>query len=249
MSNRPRLFDPDTQEDPRETSEGGVAMAPASFSEPAHGEPEHPRPPLTTPVTPVMTREPEHPHPPVGTPAPIPAPTGGQTLTGTMGPDELKGGLGADNLAGGDGADRLRGEGGNDTLSGGGGDDTLSGGAGADLLTGGPGADTFQIFGPVSKGPGDLDRITDFTHGQDHLAFGDHLALTEATYATATATNYADALSAATSRIGSGAADVVAVQVGPYVIVFADSGHHNHVDAAVVLVGKTLAAFGAGDIY
>lgn len=234
----------------------GSSRAAAEHIFVAH-EPEHPKPPV---VTPVFTHEPEHPKPPAPKPPPpagdhppTPVPTmpsaGGQTLTGTTGPDDLKGGRGADSLAGGDGADRLRGEAGNDTLSGGGGDDTLSGGAGADRLTGGPGADLFKITGPVSKGPGDLDRVTDFTHGEDHLAFGDHLALTEAAYATGTAATYADALTAATSRIASGAADVVAIQVGADVIVFADSEHHNHVDAAVVLVGQTLANFGAGDIF
>jgi hypothetical protein len=41
--------------------------------------------------------------------------------------------------------------------------------------------------------------------------------------------------------------DVVAVQVGNDVIVFGDSHGLNEADAAVVLVGKTLADIGASD--
>jgi Ca2+-binding RTX toxin-like protein len=181
-------------------------------------------------------------------PAPVLAGSGAQTLAGGMGADDLKGGLGADNLNGGDGADRLRGEGGADTLVGGGGGDTLSGGAGADLMTGGPGNDVFQVIGPIaSRNAADVDRITDFTHGQDHLSFGDALKLTDGHFLTASANSYGDALTLASAKIASGADDAVAVQVGADVVVFADSHHTNHADVAVILVGRTLAGIGMGD--
>ena len=222
MLNRNSFFDPDL------APEGRVNFAPVADHKP--------------PVPPTPGGDDHQPRPPEPTkPAPVAA--GGQTLTGAMGDDDLKGGAGADRLFGGDGNDMLRGEAGADTLSGGGGNDTLSGGRGADVLTGGPGADTFQLGGA------DLDRITDFTHGQDHLAFGDHLKLTDANFARGTAGSYADALAFATGKITSGAADLVAVQVGSDLIVFADSTHHNHIDASVVLVGKTLSALGVGDIF
>jgi hypothetical protein len=211
-------------------------------------EPEHPKPPpVVEPVTPPVIATSDHPRPtdpaPKPTPEPTPVVTGGQTITGTQGPDDIKGGIGADKLSGGDGADMLRGEAGNDTLVGGGGADTLSGGRGSDLLTGGPGHDLFQLGGP------DVDRITDFTHGEDRLAFGDHLKLTDATFAQGTAASYADALSFANSKITSGSADLVAVQVGANVVVFADSTHHNHIDATAMLIGKTLSGLSVSDIF
>lgn len=238
------FFDPDSTPEGRESF---VAVASDGQTEARlASEPEHPRPPpVIEPVTPPLTTTGDHPRPtdPAPTPEPAPVVTGGQTVTGTQGADDIKGGLGADKLSGGDGNDLLRGEAGNDTLVGGGGADTLSGGRGSDLLTGGPGRDLFQLGGP------DLDRITDFTHGEDRLAFGAHLKLTDATFAQGTAGSYADALSFASGKIASGAADLVAVQVGADVIVFADSTHHNHVDAAVMLMGKTLSALSVGDIF
>jgi Ca2+-binding RTX toxin-like protein len=200
-----------------------------------------------------------HPTPPVLPPVASPVaaahvedhgrkPDPGETLTGTARADDLKGGAGADSLSGGDGNDRLRGEGAGDTLSGGGGADTLSGGAGADVLTGGAGHDVFVINAQLASSPTGFDRITDFTHGEDKLVFGEHLTLTDTNFMTAAEADYADALAAATFQINSGVTDLVAVQVGSDVIVFADSGHHNHVDAAVVLVGRTLADLGAMSI-
>src|SRR5437762_3205902 len=46
----------------------------------------------------------------------------------------------------------------------------------------------------------------------------------------------------------SGGADVVAIQLGSDVVVVADNGHHHQLEAAVVLVGKTLSDIGIGDI-
>jgi Ca2+-binding RTX toxin-like protein len=77
----------------------------------------------------------------------------------------------ADSIAGRNGNDLLEGLGGNDTLNGGAGDDALAGGAGADVLIGGPGADRYVFdTAALSDGSvGTLDRIVDFTPGQDQL--------------------------------------------------------------------------------
>jgi hypothetical protein len=77
----------------------------------------------------------------------------------------------ADSIAGRNGNDLLEGFGGNDTLNGGAGDDALAGGAGADVLIGGPGADRYVFdMAALSDGSvGTLDRIVDFTPGQDQL--------------------------------------------------------------------------------
>ena len=96
-----------------------------------------------------------------------------------------------------------------------------------------------------ADGAAGLDHITDFTHGEDQLAFGDHLLLTDGKYATGTAASYADALTLAKSQMAAGTFDMTAIQVGGDVIVFADTHHHDAVDAAVVLVGKTLADLSA----
>jgi serralysin len=119
------------------------------------------------------------------------------------------------------------------------------GGSGADVLTGGPGADVFVIGGPVHD-PGGLDQITDFTHGQDLIRFHDAPAVTAANFATGTAVDFNAALAAANADMASGA-DVVAVQVGTNVLVFADEDGGHHVDHGVLLVGKTLADVGVSD--
>ena len=202
---------------------------------------DHVEKPVTPSVTPPVTND--HVEKPVTPPvAPVtPVAVAGMTQSGGAGADELKGGDGADSLSGGDGADILRGEGGNDTLAGGGGNDTLSGGRGADLLTGGPGHDTFLISGPASTAVGDVDRITDFAKGEDILSFGTHLALTPNNVSTGQAADYAHAFVAAHDKIAAGTADLVAIQVGADVVVFADVLHHNQVDASVILVGKSFA--------
>src|SRR5439155_16684524 len=61
-----------------------------------------------------------------------------------------------------------RGTSGNDTISGSTSNDTIAGGAGNDTMSGGTGNDTF-----VFRANSGQDTITDFTPGQDALAFAD----------------------------------------------------------------------------
>lgn len=162
--------------------------------------------------------------------------------------DDPPGHAGPQTLTGTDGADRLRGGNGNDTLTGGAGDDVLRGGKGADLLNGGDGNDVFRIDGHARTLDG-LDRIDDFTSGEDKIVFDDdaRTPLTADHFATATATDYADALAQARLLIESGDADVVAVQLGTDVVVFADE-NENEIDAAVLLVGRSLSDIAFDDI-
>jgi Ca2+-binding RTX toxin-like protein len=171
------------------------------------------------------------------------------TLVGTSGADFLKGGAGPDFIDGGAGNDYLEGGGGGDTLVGGAGNDTFAGGRGGDLLTGGTGADTFLVSGHVTDSEASVDRITDFTHGEDTLGFSRQASLAGHSMATGSAASYAEAFNEAKAQISSGAADIVAVQVGGDLVVFADSYQHDHVDGAVVLVGTTLAAFSPWDVF
>ena len=161
--------------------------------------------------------------------------------------DDPPGRAGPQTLTGTDGADRLRGGDGNDTLSGGAGNDVLRGDKGADLLTGGAGNDVFRIDDRAGTIDG-LDRIDDFTSGEDKIVFDDddRTPLTADDYATATATDYADALAQARLLIESGDADVVAVQLGADVVVFADE-NENEIEAAVLLVGRSLSDIDVSD--
>ena len=155
----------------------------------------------------------------------------GITLTGTAANDALTGKSGADTISGGDG------------------NDTLQGGHGGDVLTGGAGADLFMVDGGhITASETSVDQITDFTHGEDMLGFGRQTSLAGHAMWTGSAGSYADAFADAKAQIGSGAYDLVAVQVGSDLVVFADSTLHNHVDAAAVLVGKTLADFSNWDV-
>ena len=193
---------------------------------------------------------------------------GNDTLTGGSGDDGLDGGAGTDSLSGLGGNDHLSGGHGSeaDTLNGGAGNDTLSGGGGADVLTGGTGNDAFVIDGvgfaaPTTRGAKPvelpmptsataLDRITDWTHGEDRIVFGPHNTATAANFATDTQATYSAALTAANAKIAAGTVDYVAVKVGADVIVFADSYHNNGTaDAGVVLVGKSLTDITFGDIH
>lgn len=154
-----------------------------------------------------------------------------QTIAGADADETLQGGLGDDSLSGG---------GGNDTLTGGEANDTLSGGLGGDELSGGGGADTFVAEHTADTVDG-LDRVTDFTAADDQLQFTGGPAATDANFATATAADFDAAVLAAQDAVTNGAA-YVAVEVGGDVLVFADTdGDPTTLDAALVLVGKTLA--------
>ncbi|GJE17968.1 beta strand repeat-containing protein [Methylobacterium marchantiae] len=88
---------------------------------------------------------------------------------GISGFEIVKGSAFADSVRGDSGENHFLGGAGNDRLFGGGGDDTLTGGAGTDVLRGDAGADTF-VF-DVLPLAGEKDRIVDFSHGEDTLAF------------------------------------------------------------------------------
>lgn len=106
---------------------------------------------------------------------------GNDHLNGNKGNDTLYGGAGNDDLRGGQNEDELHGGDGTDTLGGDAGDDLLDGGAGQDLLTGGLGRDIFEFdtadahFGDL--GSGQVETITDFTHGSDQIWLAFHPAL------------------------------------------------------------------------
>ena len=78
---------------------------------------------------------------------------------------------GNDTLTGGTGNDLMYGGTGNDLLDGGEGDDILIGRAGADSLTGGFGNDIFRFTSESDSGitSATMDKITDFTHGEDKI--------------------------------------------------------------------------------
>ncbi|PMO23808.1 hypothetical protein BCT15_08460, partial [Vibrio splendidus] len=96
----------------------------------------------------------------------------GSVITGTYESDGNGGAIAVvqnytSELYGFDGDDVLVAENGNDLLDGGEGDDLLIGGLGNDILTGGDGDDLFQWVDQPFQG--DVDTITDFALGEDHL--------------------------------------------------------------------------------
>ena len=77
----------------------------------------------------------------------------------------------ADTLTGNSSSSSLMGNGGNDVITGNGGKDLIIGGTGGDTLSGGAGEDTFKFYDVADSGPAaaDLDLITDFKVGTDHI--------------------------------------------------------------------------------
>jgi len=221
---------PGTEDDAEDDSDDDGPEDRESDDEPPHGEgPDH-----------------EHLEDGHGHDDEAPPFVGDQTLTGTDAADRLTGGKGDDDLSGEAGDDRLKGGHGDDTLSGGEGNDVLAGGQGADELTGGAGEDVFKVSGPA-KSLESLDRVLDFTSGEDRLVFDDDVVLSDNGFVTATAVDYADALAQAKDAITAGA-DVVAVQLGADVIVFGGEAGDHDVEGAIVLVGKSLSDITAADI-
>ena len=90
---------------------------------------------------------------------------GNDTLTAGSGNDYIRGDAGDDHINGGDGNNTLIGGDGNDRIIGGAGSDRIWGGMGQDTLTGGAGYNKFLYVSQSESG----DRITDFTHGNDHI--------------------------------------------------------------------------------
>ncbi|MEO1210418.1 MAG: hypothetical protein AAFX78_12820 [Cyanobacteria bacterium J06638_20] len=110
---------------------------------------------------------------------------GSDTLRGDAGADTLVGGVANDTLLGGSGNDRLLGSAGDDALNGQSGNDIVRGGSGNDVLRGGIGND--RLIGDqgndlITTGEGrdrivirpgqGLDRVTDFSDGQDRIVLG-----------------------------------------------------------------------------
>lgn len=130
------------------------------------------------------------------------------------------------------------------------GNDAITGGAGADTMTGGDGNDRFVFGGgDTSSTTGSIDRINDFISADDSISFG--VAATATNYAEfgyATSTYiYAQAFHDATALINSGSRDILAVQVGADVYVFADISGTNMVTGTVHLHGVTLAGVEQAD--
>jgi Ca2+-binding RTX toxin-like protein len=161
-------------------------------------------------------------------------------IVGGLGDDALNGNFGNDTIDGGDGNDVVRGGKNDDVVSGGAGDDHIHGDLGADTLTGGTGADVFHFTGndaalvSTMSLTGDVDTITDFSIGEDHLALG--FAPTEIIHGSAQS-SVATALTYATSVLAGHNGSVVAVDVGSDTVLFYNSGGGSVVDSVVDLQG------------
>jgi serralysin len=92
---------------------------------------------------------------------------GDDVLFGTDCKDRISGLAGSDYIRGGAGNDRLFGNEDRDALIGNDGNDALNGGAGDDILSGGAGNDRFIFGDNVPFASLGVDRINDFTPGED----------------------------------------------------------------------------------
>jgi len=138
----------------------------------------------------------------IGAVAAVPAPAGGQTMTGNNRANTMNGGNGNDNITGNGGNDALNGGGGNDVISGGGGSDVINGGLGADTLMGGTGNDAF-VFN-TALGRGNIDVIVDFSPNAN--GNNDVIRLDNAIFTALTQNgNRATTLTAAAFRVGASA--------------------------------------------
>ncbi len=137
----------------------------------------------------------------------------------------------------------LDGGSGADTLTGSGGAETLRGGDGADQLHGGAGADVFVASTAQALTRAAADTIDDWS-ADDFLKLR---AAIGSAYAEVSALDFDSALKAAQDQIAGGQIEVVAVQVGVDVIVFADASPGTTVDSITVLAGRTLTDIAAGD--
>ena len=132
-----------------------------------------------------------------GTSADTSATTAASIDAGSLGYGiSLTGNNGANILVGGAGNDSLYGNAGNDTMNGGTGNDTLDGGLGADTLRGGAGADSF-VFNTALNAASNVDTITDFVSGSDHIALSKMIFAGTATGALGSAAFYASAVATA----------------------------------------------------
>jgi Ca2+-binding RTX toxin-like protein len=152
---------------------------------------------------------------------------GNDHLNGNKGNDTLYGGGGNDDLRGGQDNDELHGGDGSDTLGGDAGDDLLDGGPGQDLLTGGAGQDIFKFdladAQPGQLASGQVDTITDFTHGADQIWLPFHpVALRDA----GSVVDAISAKAAADALVGTSAGQtVVEAEVGhDLYLIFAGAG-------------------------
>jgi Ca2+-binding RTX toxin-like protein len=155
--------------------------------------------------------------------------------------------IAGETLTGTEAGETLGGSAGDDSLDGAAGDDTLDGGEGSDQLVGGAGNDVF-VAGAAGEAVDGLDKVIDFTPGEDSLEFTGDIVLTEDQFATETAADYAAALAAANTVMADGSVKFVAVQVGGDVIVFGETDGLAGADEAIVLVGRTLTDVSHGDV-
>ncbi len=160
-------------------------------------------------------------------------------ITGGAGNDSINGNFGADTIDGGAGNDALRGGKGDDIVQGGDGNDTLTGDLGGDTLTGGAGHDTFVFKGSDAAVlstdflTGHVDTITDFTHGEDHIALG----FTPHAVDQFGALTLVDALTSAIAALTGHGSDVAETTIGGDTYLFYSSSNGAIADSVIKLDG------------
>ncbi len=171
-------------------------------------------------------------------------------ITGGNGNDTINGNFGNDVIDGGSGDDLLRGGKDNDTITGGDGNDQIYGDLGVDTMTGGTGSDTFHFSGndsallSTATLSSQFDAITDFHHGEDHLAIG---YVPDGIIEAVSQSTIAGAISAATGLLSGHIGDVVAVSVGSDTLLFYSASHTAVVDSVIDLKGMAASSLALSD--
>ena len=184
---------------------------------------------------------------------------GALSIVSGGGADTITGGAGNDTISTGDGNDVVTlGNGSLVHLTVGAGTDTITAGTGQDIITKSSGGnDIFHFAGHGVATQGLQDAIIGWNGGTsanpaDKIDFGGTVGgHVTAVVDTASVTDYATAVTEADNQVHNHGYNVVALQVGTDVVVFADStadGHITLADQAVVLIGRSLSDVHTGNI-
>ena len=178
------------------------------------------------------------------------------TLAGAAG-KTVTTGAGNDTIIGGAGDDTFNTGAGNDTITGGAGNDTFNGGLGADTYNDAAGTDTFVVQTSTIEDLGFDTIASGFVSGTDVIKFFGGVAATATNYAEAitAGTGFVSARSAATTSLTNDAnLKYVAIQdaAGNTYVFFDGNGDHtlttNGSDFAVMITGVAITGLAFGDI-
>jgi Ca2+-binding RTX toxin-like protein len=154
----------------------------------------------------------------------------------------VTGNAGANSIVGTAFADSITAGAGNDKVSGGAGNDTIVGGAGNDTLGGGTGADEF-VFN-LKGGAGNIDTLTDFATGVDHLQLSKAVFTGFAATGAITAAQF---YSSGTATAAHDADDRIVFNTGTGALYYDADGSGGAAAVQIAVIGIPHPSLAAGD--